>query len=67
MKNWLSEAQVADDMGVTVITLRRWVAAGKFPKPTKIGHKTIRFLVADIQRHLHAARLTARGQAPGAG
>lgn len=60
MKNWLSEAQVADDMSVTVITLRRWVAAGKFPKPTKIGHKTIRFLAADIQRHLFKAHQLTR-------
>lgn len=58
MKNWMTEAEVAADFDVTVITLRRWVKAGDFPEPVKIGHKVRRYFVGTIQGYLHSTNKT---------
>jgi excisionase family DNA binding protein len=39
MAAYVTAAQVAEQLGVSVKTLRRWVAAGDFPPPiSKRGH-----------------------------
>lgn len=40
----LTYEQVAELLGVHVMTLRRWVREGKFVSPRRIGDNTTRFL-----------------------
>lgn len=40
---WFSTKQVATRFGVSVGTIWRWIAAGKFPKPVMITQRACRW------------------------
>jgi len=45
----LTGPQVAQRLGVHRVTLQRWIRAGLFPAPVRIGPRTVRFREADIE------------------
>jgi predicted DNA-binding transcriptional regulator AlpA len=56
----LSVAEVAHMLGVSQRSLWKWVAAGTFPRPLKIGgSRAARWLRSDIEAHLDSQRKTA--------
>lgn len=56
----LSVAEVAHMLGVSQRSLWKWVAAGTFPRPLKIGgSRAARWLRSDIDTHLASQRQTA--------
>lgn len=44
---WMSYKEVADYLGVSVSTVRKWVSQGKL-RAYKVSHKTVRFKKEDI-------------------
>lgn len=45
---WLSQEDAAEYAGVTVRTVRRYIAEGKLPASRLAGHRLLRIRVADI-------------------
>lgn len=48
----LTSQQVADRLSVSVRTLWRLVASGKFPKPVRYNRKLVRWKNAEVTRYL---------------
>ena len=48
----LSATEVARLLGVARSQIFKLLAAGRFPKPTRLGRRTPRWLVSDIERYL---------------
>lgn len=46
---WMSIQEVADELGVTTRTVRRWVAAGSLDA-SRVGPRNIRIRAADVDR-----------------
>jgi excisionase family DNA binding protein len=57
-----SAAQVAQRLGVTPYTVRKWIREGKLPA-TKLGYKTVRVSSADLEAFLGARSVQGGGQA----
>lgn len=49
--------------GVCSMTVRRWAAAGKFPRPIKLGSNSIGFLSDEIDAWING-RCAERDRAP---
>jgi prophage regulatory protein len=45
---YLTDKQVAERLTVSTATIRRWVRAGKFPRPVKLEVGTVRWLEASL-------------------
>ena len=45
--------QVAEFLGVCRRTIYRELARGKFPKPVRIGQRSVRWKVADIEAYVN--------------
>lgn len=43
MPTYLKPRDLAARIGVTVRTIREWVAEGRLPAPVRFGHRTIRW------------------------
>jgi predicted DNA-binding transcriptional regulator AlpA len=52
----LTSAQVADKRNVSVRTLWRLVAAGKFPQPIRYNRKLVRWRSADVDADIERLR-----------
>ena len=50
--NLISPKQVTERLSIPQSTLYRWIAAGKFPRPIKIGPRRTAFKVLDIEEWL---------------
>ena len=48
----LSATEVARLLGVARSQIFKLVAAGRFPKPTRLGRRTPRWLVSDLDTYL---------------
>ena len=48
----LSAAEVACLLGTARSQIFKLVAAGRFPKPTRVGRRTPRWLVSNIEEYL---------------
>jgi len=48
-------------LGVSATTLWRWVRAGKFPQPVRLGPNTVGWPEADVQRWLSERIQECRG------
>lgn len=48
----LTSQQVADRLSVSVRTLWRLVAAGKFPQPVRYNRKLVRWKTSDVTRYI---------------
>ncbi|ETD31217.1 excisionase [Williamsia sp. D3] len=48
MKQLLSMAEVADELGMSVITVRRWISTGKLPA-VRVGDHQIRVRRGDLE------------------
>ena len=48
----LKAKQIAEEFGITEVTLRRWVRAGKFPAPLNIGENTVRWRESTVSKWL---------------
>jgi len=48
----LSATEVARMLGIARSQIFKLVAAGRFPRPTRLGRRTPRWLVSDIERYL---------------
>jgi excisionase family DNA binding protein len=48
----LTSQQVAERLAVSVRTLWRLVAAGKFPQPVRYNRKLVRWKSADVTRYI---------------
>ena len=48
----LSAAEVACLLGTARSQIFKLVAAGRFPKPTRVGRRTPRWLVSDLDTYL---------------
>ncbi len=46
----VSADQLIESLGVTRQTIMRWVKAGEFPKPTRIGRRILRWDVAEVNQ-----------------
>lgn len=47
----LTKEELADRWKVTTRTIENMVARGECPAPIKLGYKTIRWTLADIEAH----------------
>lgn len=59
--SWVTSAEAARMLGVTVRTLRRWRDAGTAPPWTQVGG-LIRFRVGDVQAHLEAGKVASTAE-----
>jgi excisionase family DNA binding protein len=50
----LTSQQVAERLSVSVRTLWRLVAAGKFPQPVRYNRKLVRWKSAEVARYIEA-------------
>lgn len=50
----LTSQQVAERLAVSVRTLWRLVAAGKFPQPVRYNRKLVRWKAAEVSRYIEA-------------
>ena len=48
----LTTKELAAKLSVTVVTIRRWVKAGKFPAPLNIGENTVRWRESTVSKWL---------------
>ena len=48
----LTSRQVASRLSVSVRTIWRLVAAGKFPQPVRYSRKLVRWKTADVRRYI---------------
>jgi excisionase family DNA binding protein len=48
----MTSQQVAERLSVSVRTLWRLVAAGKFPQPVRYNRKLVRWKTADVARYI---------------
>ena len=48
----LTSQQVADRLAVSVRTLWRLVASGKFPQPVRYNRKLVRWKTVDVTRYI---------------
>jgi excisionase family DNA binding protein len=48
----LTSQQVAEKLAVSVRTLWRLVAAGKFPQPVRYNRKLVRWKAVDVSRYI---------------
>jgi len=53
-KQWVSSDQLAEHLGVTPATVRRWVANGRVPF-IRVSRRTVRFCIADVEAQLASA------------
>jgi excisionase family DNA binding protein len=60
---YLSPAQVADELQVTTVTVRRWIAGGELPA-AKAGPRKWRIRRADLTRMLSPGLPSASAVAP---
>ena len=56
LDGYLTEQQLADELDVTIRTLRNWRAVGETPRPTRIG-KRLFFARDDCQAWLQRQRI----------
>jgi excisionase family DNA binding protein len=61
MSELITAEQVAKAVGVSVLTIQRWVKAGDFPPPLRFGRRIIRWRVDTINTWL-AERSTGPAQ-----
>jgi excisionase family DNA binding protein len=61
-EEYLSPAQVADELQVTTVTVRRWIASGELPA-AKAGPRKWRIRRSDVERMLSADARGARATA----
>jgi predicted DNA-binding transcriptional regulator AlpA len=54
LMRYLSEHEVSELTGISIKTLQRWRLAGKGPKFRKLGGRSVRYLVSDIEAWLQA-------------
>jgi excisionase family DNA binding protein len=50
----LTSQQVAEKLAVSVRTLWRLVAAGKFPQPVRYNRKLVRWKAVEVARYIEA-------------
>ena len=53
---YLSVHQVADMLGVSVDSIWRWTRAGTFPAPVKLGSRTTRWTLREIEERAQQSR-----------
>ena len=44
----MTPREMADRLGVALITLRKWRQQGKGPRYLKLGYRTIRYRIEDV-------------------
>jgi prophage regulatory protein len=57
---FLTAKQIAEDLHITRRCLERWVAAGQFPRPVKIGGRSVRWRLSDVRSHLEGLQQAAK-------
>ncbi len=57
---WLSPAEVAARLGISLATLNRWVTAGQAPPSYKLGAKSRRFSEAELEAWLAEQQAAAK-------
>ena len=55
MEDFLTPAEVAKQLGVTVSTVRRWLRSGYLPA-LKVGPRAWRISKADLSAHIEQAK-----------
>lgn len=45
---WLSDKQIAAELGVHRVTVWRWTRTQEFPEPIKLSERCTRWRVADV-------------------
>ena len=55
----LRQDTVCMRLGISGTTLFRWVRAGNFPKPIRLGPNTVGWLEADVDAWLDAKKLAS--------
>lgn len=60
METALTLQQVATQVGASKATIKRWVAAGDFPPPRRLGPRTVRWLLSEVDGWLSAAPLSGK-------
>lgn len=53
---FLTSTQVADHLCISMRTLWRLVAAGKFPQPVRYNRKLVRWKRSDIDKYIEEAK-----------
>jgi prophage regulatory protein len=61
MSDILRRNSVCERVGISGTTLFRWVRAGLFPKPLRLGPNTVGWLEADIDAWLESKKTTSGG------
>ncbi len=49
-EGYIRAKALAPMMGIAVVTLWRWAATGKFPKPVKLGARATAWKAEDVRR-----------------
>ena len=58
----LTDCEAAEVCGVKVGTLRKWRLLGNGPRYLKVGRRSVRYLVSDLQEFLANCTYVARGR-----
>lgn len=58
MENLIGYDDVANILGIKVVTVKKWVKEGKLPH-VKIGRKCTRFKKSDLDQFIESARVEA--------
>lgn len=59
---FLRERNLCERLGIHRVTLRRWIAAGRFPPQVKLGPGTVAWRLDEVERW-EAERTAERGAA----
>ncbi len=58
---------VADRLGIKLVTLKKWVAQGRFPKPIKLAERVAVWEDVDVENWLNAKKMEVHdGRSEGA-
>lgn len=56
-KHYLTDKEIAHEMGISRASVWRWVANGNLPQPTRIGPRTVRWPAAAIVEHFSSKEM----------
>ncbi len=53
VEGYIRASALAPLLGIAVVTLWRWSATGKIPKPVKLGERVTAWRVEDVRSWMH--------------
>jgi predicted DNA-binding transcriptional regulator AlpA len=59
---FFGRADILARYDICELTLRRWIARGKFPAPMRLGGREIRWKISDVEAFEETRKGVARGE-----